>query len=152
MKVRSEELGLLATMDSGNIAIFNMEMIDILARKLNLSSEDLLTIYGGVQAHVGPDKAIGVDAVHSVLEDGIVEPSVLIASHPDSFKRFLAEHEKTYPEFQLCAEQEWELSVEANRQEWWSRKEQEYKDYVLGRTQNKNETRPNPDLDNIMGG
>jgi len=151
MRVRSEEAGIVPTF-SGDIAVFNIEMIDLIAERIGVSRDDLLNDYAGVQAHVGANKLVGVDTVHSVLNDGIVVPSVLINSYPDDLKRFLTPEEKTFKEFREEAMQRWDEDIEAANNYNFAKLEQDYTNYVLGRKAMDGDMRPNSDLDELMGG
>lgn len=150
MRIRNEENGVFPTV-SGDIAVFNIEMIDLIAERIGVSRDELLSDYGGVQAHVGKAKLVGVDTVHSVLNDGVVVPSVLINSYPDDLKRFLRPEEKTYQEFREEAMRRWDEDIEAANNYNFAKMEQDYTNYVLGRKL-VDDTRPNTDLDEAMGG
>ena len=93
--IKNKELGRLLV-DAGDVVCFSMDSVIRLAERLNISEDDLIARYEGVECDFRSDGNYGVDTLTAINQDGSTHSVVMIGGKPDEFLRFLNENEPTF--------------------------------------------------------
>ena len=98
MTIKSKELGIISV-DAGDVVCFSMDRCLDIADRLNMSVDNFIKSFSGVNCEFHSDGGYGVDKVTAVRQDGSTCDMVLIGGDTKNFLRFLNEGEQELNEF-----------------------------------------------------